>query len=154
MDVIDVTSDRPSYDTRWRATDSNGHEHRYDHGFPTLSYVVDERHWCDGTEGFMLHEPHWAVDADHYECELCGAVVEPGLLPAGYPQYIDGMKNVSLKGRRSDGIEVDVALYEAEFDTLASAAASDDETAMDRAVLAMLDEMPSERWASVTFASR
>lgn len=59
---IDTTAGIPTADPRWRGTDSNGHEHHYDHGYPTLDYVIDAEHWCMGDEGIAPHDPHMAVD--------------------------------------------------------------------------------------------
>lgn len=102
---IDVTSSFPSPDPRWTYTDQAGHEHHYSNGYPTLRYVVDGSHWCDGTEGLYNHDPHLAVDEYHYECQQCGEVIEPRLVPGGYPQSIPGMISATLSGIRRDGIE-------------------------------------------------
>lgn len=95
-DYIDVTSDRPTVDPNWRHTDSNGHEHYYDNGYPTLDYIIDERHWCDGREGLYNHDPHWAVDEDHFECLTCREMVKPGTLPAFTPQSIPGTRSMTV----------------------------------------------------------
>jgi DNA-directed RNA polymerase subunit RPC12/RpoP len=70
VERLDVTSDSPYADESWTFTDQAGHQHRYDHGYPTLSWVVDETWWCEDcgdehTEG-------------HYECPLCGERIIPG----------------------------------------------------------------------------
>jgi hypothetical protein len=80
-ELIDVTSSSPTPNERWRFTDANGHEHHYDKGYPSLSLVIDESHWCLGNEGVYAHDPHEAVDRSHYQCRICGEVIEPTLDP-------------------------------------------------------------------------
>jgi DNA-directed RNA polymerase subunit RPC12/RpoP len=70
-EMIDVTSASPYADEDWTYTDQQGHPHRYDHGYPTLTWIIDRTYWCEDcgdehTEG-------------HYECPLCGERIEPGL---------------------------------------------------------------------------
>ena len=97
-------------DRDWRATDSNGHEHYYDgRQYPTLELIVDASHWCDGTEGLGLHDPHEAVDESHYECLQCRETVTPGLHPPGHVEYIAGPVDVELTAM-VDGLRTTVAL--------------------------------------------
>lgn len=135
---IDVTSDRPSPNERWTFTDSNGHFHRYNHGYPTLEPVVDESHWCDGHEGPWNHDPHEAIDASHYECTNCREVVEPAFDPPFTPKQILGSVDATLEGFRSDGAKVRVWVTEDEVRSLGR-----DTT--DAVVTALLDAMPEER---------
>ena len=66
----------PMADESWRFADSHGHEHHYsdergDH-YPTLRRVFQEPWYChDCAE---VHEDM----LDHYECLLCGEVIQPG----------------------------------------------------------------------------
>jgi len=85
----------------WAFTDAQGHAHVYarpsqrvsyrdltrrkgkrkrhhDSRYPTLRWVVEARHHCDGREGLYSHDPHWVTDRAHYECRQCGEVIEPG----------------------------------------------------------------------------
>lgn len=78
-----VTNDGPTADESWRFTDARGHEHAYPYK-PTLEFVVDRSHWCDGTEGLYNHDPHEAIDEGHYECRECRERIEPRSHPPGY----------------------------------------------------------------------
>lgn len=118
QDWIDVTSEHPTLDERWRATDSNGHEHFYDRGLPTLNLIIDASHWCAGSEGWMSHDPHEHVDESHYECSECGEVIEPGTVPGGTPRSIPGQRVVTLRGVRSDGCTITRPLTDAEVDAV------------------------------------
>jgi hypothetical protein len=143
-DMIDVTSDRPSSDPNWRYTDRNGHEHRYDHGYPTLDLVVDAEHWCDGNEGYARHDPHMHVDEAHYECLICREVVKPGKLPPSYPQAIPGMINCEVGGYRSDGAFVCARILKDEYEMLRTGPSAN-------IVAAFLDQLPAERIISITY---
>jgi hypothetical protein len=148
VEQINTTSSFPSADPGWRFTDAAGHEHRYDRGYPSLRYVVDESHWCDGTEGTALHDPHEAVDEAHYECLACHEVVEVGLLPAGYPQWTPGNVTATLKGHRSDGTWIEAVLTPSEVDALR--AAGEDQQAAQQ----VIDAIPLQRTLRVTQYSR
>lgn len=138
VDYIDVTSSYPSWRESWRMTDSNGHEHRYAPGFPTLYEVVDASHWCDGTEGFALHDPHEHEDESHYECAQCGEVIEPDTESPIFAKSIPGAVSHTLEGFRSDGWRVTMRLDPDEAERIR--ATPDDATA-----LAILDAAPVER---------
>lgn len=139
VDYIDVTSSHPSPREGWRMTDSNGHEHRYTRtGFPTLRFVVDASHWCDGTEGFAWHDPHEIEDEWHYECAQCGEVIEPATDPPFTPKSVPGTVRHTLEGFRSDGSRVTMWLDSDEAERIR--ATPDDATA-----LAILDGAPDER---------
>lgn len=71
-EVIDVSSALPGPDPSWRYTDTAGHEHCYDDGYPTLELVtVSEPYWCPD-----CHEEH---EGDtELRCRLCGEQVTPG----------------------------------------------------------------------------
>lgn len=109
---INVTSGRSTPNERWTFADGQGHDHRYDNGYPTLDFVVDAEHWCDGTEGLASHDPHWAVDESHYECKRCREVIEPAMDPPGTPKFVSGMISATLTGIRSDGVEIQMMLEE------------------------------------------
>ncbi len=99
QDYIDVTCGIETLNPNWTFTDENGHDHYYDSGgYPTLDYIVDAQHWCDGYEGAFNHDPHMAVDESHYECLICGVHVKPGTYPPYYPQSIPGERTLTMTG--------------------------------------------------------
>lgn len=152
QDWINVTSEYPTPDERWRFTDSNGHEHHYDHGYPTLDLVIDREHWCLGNEGLYSHDEHMAVDESHFECKQCREIIEPSQHPGGWPQHIPGMRTATLKGRRSSGVTVEVLLVDDELEALTSAT---DDARSDLAQR-LLNDVPDDRvlsWEN-TFAPR
>lgn len=113
---IDTTCGIPTLNPRWTFTDAAGHDHRYDHGYPTLDYIIDASHWCDGYEGYEPHDPHEHVDESHYECLICREVIEPGILPAFTPQSVPGTVDMTLKGPLADGSRVTAMVYEGQED--------------------------------------
>ena len=131
-DVIEVTSERESLDVTWRYVDSQGHEHRYASGLPTLNHIVDERHWCDGTEGRGNHDPHWHIDESHYECTECGEVVAPGTVPPFTRQFIPGSITATLGGPSGPGERVEVWLTAEECQDMLSSG----------------DDFPFDAWAA------
>lgn len=141
---IDVTSEHETFDPKWRAADSNGHEHyyEYEHGYPTLRYVVDASHWCDGTEGYQRHEPHEQIDEAHYECLICGEHVEPGTLPPYTPQWIPGTISATATATLDDGRNVTVVLSRDEVDRARFAIGAEDQ---DEQLLAIVESVPPER---------
>lgn len=68
--MVDVTSSAPRVDRAWTHTDEQGHEHRWNDGWPTLRWVVDEP-----ADDEFPAEGHW-------ECAACGENVNPGMRPA------------------------------------------------------------------------
>jgi hypothetical protein len=101
---IDVTSALPYADEKWTYTDRHGHQHRYDHGYPTLVWIVDETYWCDD-----CRDEH---EEGHYQCPLCGEHIEPGMAgPDLYRRYIPGMTTYYLN---------DEEISEAEYQRLAA----------------------------------
>jgi hypothetical protein len=150
QEYIDVTSERPSPNERWRHTDSNGHEHRYDHGYPTLEFVVDAEHWCDGTEGFALHDPHMHVDEGHYECQECRERIEPKMDPPYTPKSIPGLRSAYITGPRSDGLRVRVVLTGDELTQIADAQ-SFAPGQVDDVCLRIVDAAPDERILETTY---
>lgn len=147
QDWIDVTSERESSDPHWRATDSSGHEHHYASGYPTLEFVIDASHWCDGNEGYARHDPHEHIDEAHYECRICREVVEPGTLPPYYPQQIAGLRRATGTARLDDGREVTVALIDSEIDAIRQSA--DDE----QRIIDVFASVPAERVLRTEFNS-
>ena len=142
---INVTSGQSSPNERWTFTDTAGHEHHYDHGYPTLEFVIDESHWCDGSEGIYNHDPHEAVDVAHYECLICRELIVPKMDPPYTPKQIPGMRSATLTGYRSDGAKVEAWLTEEDLGGIGRAD-SDDE------ITALIDALPEERIYSVTFS--
>lgn len=124
--TIDVTSDRETADESWRYTDKQGHEHRYNHGYPTLDFIVDAEHWCDGTEGMYNHDPHMVVDEAHYECKLCGQTIKPGIVPPGWPRMIAGPISAEITGTQSSGRWVRAFLKREQVDALRTIASTSD----------------------------
>lgn len=106
QDVQVVTCEHDTLDSNWRGTCANGHEVTR----RTAVHVVDESHWCDGTEGWMRHDPHEHVDRSHHECSTCGVTVEVGIIPGGTPQYIPGLVTTTLTGVRPDGAQITASL--------------------------------------------
>jgi hypothetical protein len=137
---IDVTSGHPSANEHWTHTDSAGHAHRYDRGYPTLDLVVDAEHWCEGDEGIAPHDSHMAVDEGHYECKLCREVIKPTMDPAGMPKSIIGEIEATLTGLTSSGVVVEMWLMPDEADRIAADPA---------AVEDVLDNAPHERIISM-----
>jgi hypothetical protein len=143
--VVDVTSERATPNEHWTFTDAQGHEHRYDRGYPTLDLVVDAEHWCDGSEGWQPHDEHMVVDESHYECKLCREVIEPALDPPFMPKFVPGSVDARLSGVLPDGREVVVAVDEDEV----ARVQAEGETA----ATAILEGAPSERIISTSWSS-
>jgi hypothetical protein len=90
-DMIDVTSNLPRPDKAWTYTDRAGHDHRWDHGYPTLVVVDEETYWCED-----CGDEH--TDS-HYECPRCGEEIRPGLVgPSLHREYIPGRTEYLLNG--------------------------------------------------------
>lgn len=153
-DLIDVSTDYPTPDERWRYTDDAGHEHHYDHGYPTLELVVDEEHWCDGNEGFMPHDPHQHIDAAHYECRECRQVIKPREHVGGIVRQMEaGPMRAWLSGPRPEGVQATVRLTDDEFEELRASAFAGDESARDTVALRILSEAPPARITKMEFTS-
>jgi DNA-directed RNA polymerase subunit RPC12/RpoP len=80
----------PVADEKWRATDSNGHEHHYaderteaERGshYSTLVYVPGPSYYC-GDCG----DEHEDYAVSHYECRICGEEVQPGSREPNNPE--------------------------------------------------------------------
>ncbi len=149
---IDATSGYESPDESWRFTDANGHDHHYESGYPTLDFVVDEQHWCDGSEGLFNHDGHMAIDKAHYECKECGVVVEPRMDPPFTPKKIRGMITVTVEGMRSDGATVAFRATEAEAAQMSGLFG--DEEALDALMRELIEGLPMERFHSFNWSSR
>lgn len=61
----------------WRFTDSHGHEHYYDNGYPTLEQKEEEEYWCDFCDEFHSGK-------SYYVCKECGDKVYPSTKPVVY----------------------------------------------------------------------
>lgn len=134
-------------DTGWRSTDANGHEHYWeDNGYPTLNFVVDAEHWCDGREGMYNHDPHMAIDQSHYECKVCGVTVDPGTHGPEHKVHIPGRIDATLVGTRRDGLSVEIPL---DFDEITALQAPE---ADHEAIGASILEGPIDRAYSIRFA--
>lgn len=139
---IPITTNLPTPNRKWRHVDASGHEHRYDKGYPTLRLVIDASHWCDGTEGAFRHDPHEQVDESHYECGLCGEVVEPALNPPGTVDSIPGMRSASAIGHVGR-MRVSMYLTEEDCEKLAGMDQTQIERFLDGLVLAKPDQIVS-----------
>jgi hypothetical protein len=144
QDYETVWMERDSLDSNWRGTCSNGHDVTY----RTAVYVVDASHWCDGTEGWMLHDPHEAADEWHHECPTCGVVVKVGIIPAGSPIYLPGMKHANVSGVQSSGVEIEAWLTEELTEQATAVLMSDDAAAQQ----AFLDSLPEAQIVSRKFS--
>lgn len=71
----EYTTAAPETDKAWRATDSNGHEHYWQDGYPTLEWVVTGGYWCE-----MHNEDH---EEGEWRCRECGEHVPPGMKHPG-----------------------------------------------------------------------
>lgn len=147
QDVTSYVTDRSSPDETWTFTDAAGHEHHYDHGYPTLAWIVEEQHWCDGTEGIYNHDGHWVDDVAHWECRICGEVIEPRLHPPGRTVYVPGPKSAEASGFRSDGSRITCWLTEEDSKALEALLRARDSDGVQR----WLDEFPEDRIVSIEY---
>lgn len=106
VDFITYETNHPDPDPNWRFTDAAGHQHQHEktgERYPTLRYVIDGQHWCDGiSEGSDIHDPHMQVDVSHYECAQCHEHIRPGMRPPG-PRSMPGHQRLWLSTTRIDG---------------------------------------------------
>jgi len=76
-----TTAGGPATDPDWTYTDKAGHKHyAYPEEpgkprWPTLKNVVDRTYWCE-----ECRDEH---EESHYECSICGEVIEPGMIHKG-----------------------------------------------------------------------
>jgi hypothetical protein len=90
-EMIEVTSNLPRPDRNWTYTDQQGHEHRYDDGWPTLVTVVDRVYWCEG-----CNDEHQDT---HLACAICGEEISPGMVgPSLHREFIPGRMSATLNG--------------------------------------------------------
>jgi hypothetical protein len=87
-EIIDVTSGLPQLNPHWTYTDEQGHEHRYEEGYPTLVRVVDARHRDEDGE-------YW--EEAHLECRQCHEHITPGTM-APRPEHVPGRRAAYLNG--------------------------------------------------------
>lgn len=145
-DPIEVTSSLPTADESWRFTDTQGHEHRYEHGYPTLELVIDAEHWCNGNEGFMRHDPHMAVDEAHYECLICREVIAPAEHSGGYRRFISGPREATLRATRADGSKIVAWLTEPDLEAIQSVS----EAEIDAFMAGFVDNLPDGQISGIT----
>lgn len=82
-EMIDVTSGLPRPSKSWTYTDQQGHQHRYDDGYPTLVTVVERTYWCD-----ECNDEHQDT---HLACGLCGEEISPGVVgPSPFREFAPG----------------------------------------------------------------
>lgn len=105
-DVIEVTTNAPRPDEAWHFTDTNGHEHYWRDGWPTLEWIVDESGWCQDCQD-EHEEGHWA-------CRRCGESVDPAMRPAsGYREFIPGLTTAYIDDIPATAEEVERFIAEA-----------------------------------------
>jgi hypothetical protein len=120
-DPIDVTSiHRPN--TGWTFTDTKGHTHRWHFEGdgeikpateynPRLSYFVPTIHFVQ--DGVRYYEDDdEPTPYGHYECNECGARVEPGYCADACRTYIPGLIYYKIDGRPVTKEEFDRELYQ------------------------------------------
>lgn len=92
-EMIEVTSGWPKPDKSWTYTDQQGHEHRYDDGWPTLVTVVERTYWCD-----ECNDEHQDT---HLACAICGEEIAPGMKPPSLArEFIPGQIRATLNGEQ------------------------------------------------------
>lgn len=143
-------TDHPSPDESWTFTDAAGHVHRYDHGYPSLEWVVEERHWCNGTEGLYNHDGHWVDDVAHYECKVCREHVVPATHPPGRAFTVPGQRTSTAVGYRTDGSRITCSPNEEETEALVALLQAEDDDGVQR----WLDQFPAERIIVMEYGSR
>lgn len=95
---IETTSYSPTTDKDWTFTDAQGHQHRWDNGYPTLRYVVDEEDYVIVEDGHPEEYP----GSGHYECVTCGEHITPGMKgPSRWCTFEPGSVRYTL-----DGLEI------------------------------------------------
>jgi hypothetical protein len=105
-ETVDVTTNAPRPDKDWRETDSNGHEHYWQDGWPTLEWIVDGAYWCE-----QHQEEH---EEGHYACKVCGEEVKPGMRgPSGIVETIPGMRSYFIDDQPVDEQTFNVAVAKA-----------------------------------------
>lgn len=91
-EMIDVSSALPYADEKWTYTDGQGHPHRYERGYPTLAWIVDETYWYEDCQD--QHEK------GHWECPLCDEHITPGTAgPDLFPKKIPGLVSYYLNNQ-------------------------------------------------------
>lgn len=92
-EVIEVTSISSQPDTKWRFTDSTGHQHYYRKGkYPTLRDIT-QTYWCPD-----CRDEH--TDLLWRECRWCKERIVPGeKSPSPFPEYIPGPTTFRLNGQ-------------------------------------------------------
>lgn len=93
---IAVTSISPKPDKNWRHTDTEGHEHYWDNGYPTLE---PEEDYCVDCQDFHL---------EGWVCVECGERIVPGLVPpSGFSEFVPGLARYFLDGEEISKEEAD-----------------------------------------------
>lgn len=104
---VNIYSNSPRPDPKWRVTDLVGHEHYYKDGYPTLKTVVDETYWCAD-----CRDEH---DREHLECIECGEHIKPKTIGPSYlPQRIPGPRYATLNGFPISNEEANIVAAEAQ----------------------------------------
>lgn len=108
---VEVTSGLPYANPAWTYTDTHGHAHHYEDGYPTLTRVVDARYWVPEPWEWDEPRPNWGegegpgewVEEDHLECPQCGEHITPGTTIDSYRRFIRGPRSAYLNGEPISG---------------------------------------------------
>lgn len=93
-----VYSYTPVADPNWQTTDTSGHEHYCDNGYPTLEWAVTETWYC----GDCRNEHK----SGEYRCRHCGEVVMPGTTdPEPTPVSSPTTATLELDGMYTEPVE-------------------------------------------------
>lgn len=102
--TMTVAANAPTPDRSWRHVDANGHEHRWNDGWPTLRWVVDDTYYCESCNDTHA-EGHW-------ECALCGEHVTPGMRTDPFPRVVPVSTDYYLNDERITEAEARALLEE------------------------------------------
>ena len=109
QDYAEFATAGPEADKDWRETDSNGHEHYWDSGWPTLEWVVTGVYWCE-----MHNEEH---EEGEWRCRKCGEHVEPGMRhPGPRVMTVPSVRNYFIDDAPVDEATFKAAREQAELD--------------------------------------
>ena len=88
-DVTPVYTFGSSPNKNWRHTDSSGHEHYWDGGYPTLNDIQEEVYDEYEHEKYHIHI--------RWECKECGEEIHPATR-MGETIYVEGSITYTLNG--------------------------------------------------------
>ncbi len=92
---IETTSLGPRPDPSWSFTDTQGHDHHWDDGYPTLTWVQDQEDYTVVEDGELESYPGWG----HYECSICGEEIRPAQRgPSPFRSFMPAATRYCLDG--------------------------------------------------------